>query len=760
MDEKLLEDAKAAVEYYPSIEAQEEEEQVSPSTFFNKGSVVVFPVSTQDEIKEAGSNVLGKPIELTFKQDVDPSDKWMRLGQNTILIIETDCTLLCVPHSYKTRSGWFTLDLSNADENTFPSKLDLSIEAGQSILMAHSIPWLLKEGRVKAYTITEPKKMASSAKLSTFSDCVVKHAELKDRIAKLDQRVWANGGKNSDTVNKYETTLNGMSDKKDIANYGKSLATLEKRIFDAENDTELPKVLALLEEIRTILDDPEKTRHIKGTSLKPARAKYEKFKSTEQNLIGEIKAIEKFLVHLQQLADNVASTTSTPKTNISSKPSAKKEAAVSEPPVESLVLDVPQIDVDTLTPHLIDHADGPDGYKAIIQMYQSDSTAISIMVQSLKNDQVTALYQKWSDERKRINVQVLEARRDPSLSVDVTLYVAYGKALKEIYSITKKHNHSTNSNTNTTQSIPPPPPQVKMIKCADCDKRARAFLESDLCKTCYTETTIEPILEKFDDRADYLARLAKREEEQDGPMNKLYEEYVDVHEELSRAFTSFKVPNSSAKAWEKLRDLMTKSDAMLPKTENDNDDEEEFNSKDGEGIVLHSDEEEDEEEEEEEEDEDEDDESSSSASRSKKRRKQSSSNEEADSLAHNTLLTLQRIPVLSIRESILDDYANERYILVREQLKRLDEVKEVYGFTVQSISKSAQGDEAPECEPEEWHTYYLKRNDAVHQANEISVPDKIKTKIEIKNVEKRSREKEEKKEEKKEKKHKKEEESE
>jgi hypothetical protein len=409
---------------------------------------------------------------------------------------------------------------------------------------------------------------------------------------------------------------------------------------------------------------------------------------------------------------------------------------------------------------LIDHADGPDGYKAIIQMYQSDSTAISIMVQSLKNDQVTALYQKWSDERKRINVQVLEARRDPSLSVDVTLYVAYGKALKEIYSITKKHNHSTNSNTNTTQSIPPPPPQVKMIKCADCDKRARAFLESDLCKTCYTETTIEPILEKFDDRADYLARLAKREEEQDGPMNKLYEEYVDVHEELSRAFTSFKVPNSSAKAWEKLRDLMTKSDAMLPKTENDNDDEEEFNSKDGEGIVLHSDEEEDEEEEEEEEDEDEDDESSSSASRSKKRRKQSSSNEEADSLAHNTLLTLQRIPVLSIRESILDDYANERYILVREQLKRLDEVKEVYGFTVQSISKSAQGDEAPECEPEEWHTYYLKRNDAVHQANEISVPDKIKTKIEIKNVEKRSREKEEKKEEKKEKKHKKEEESE
>jgi len=766
---ELLQDAKDATEYYPSLQAAEEEEQVSPSTFFNKGSVVVFPVATQDEIKQAGSSVLGKPIDLTFKQDVDPSDKWICLGENTILTIETDCNLLCVPHSYKTRSGWATVDLSRFDEYSFSSKLDLSIESGQSILMAHSIPWLLKEGRVKAYIITEAKKMATTnttttntsttvppTKLSTFSECVVKHAELKERVARLDQRVWTDQGANAITVNRYETTLNGMSDKKEIANYAKSLYTLEKRVVEAENDVELPKVLAKLEEIRVILDDPEKTRHIKANSLKPARNHYEKWMATDLNLIGKAKVINDLLVKLKGLAENNASASVTPKV---AKPAKTSPSTPSPSPASNLSFEVPQIDEDALTPHLIDHENGPDGYKAIIQSFQSDSTAIGIMVQSLKNDQVTALYQKWMDERKSLNIQVSEARRDPTLSVNVTLYVAYGKALKEIYSITKKHNNSntntnpimnttsnTNSIINTNSNITPA--QVKFIKCEDCGKRAKAFEGGNLCKACWTDGTLAPILEKLDDRCDYLARLAKREKEENGPMNTLYDEYCEVHEELTKAYNTFEVPNSSAKAWEKLKELIAKSDSMLPKKGDDGDeDEEDYDSNDADDIVMHSDEEE--------EEEDEEDNSADVSSRATKKTKHSN---ESGSLAHDTLLTLHRIPVLPVREAILDAYSKKQYAWVQEELKRLDEVEEVYGFTVQSISKNSKGDEVPQSEPEEWHTYYLKKNDAVKQANEIRIPDKIKTEVKPKKVEKRLREDEKK--EKEEKKHKKDEEEE
>lgn len=731
--------------------------------YYNKGSVVMFNSVTEKTLTAHCVNVLDPHNEtdgvtLTTKGNIDNSKNnecdWKCFEKDTVLFALTPCKIKCIPHTL--RKEWATIkDYNNLGDFT------LNISTGDAVLMAYSVPWFLKEGRAKAYTVTKKttttqktptskeitKKKTTTEEITgvskkkkteeetakegskpavlmkTFKECAEKHIELKARIAKLDQRVWNDKGTNTATVKKYEETLNEESSKDSIKKYANSLSTLEARIVAAENDTSLPPLLKSLEESKALLDS---LSNVQGggaafkNRLASSQKLYDDLVKPQLNLIGRAKEIHGLLDKLK----GHAHTTSSSNSNTTSNNKSVGGGGGGE-------IEVPQIDEGTLTPYTIDHADGPDGYMAVIQSIAKPGKDYATMTQALKNPQVTALYEKYVEQREVVGTQTQMARRDPSLTVNVTLFAAYGEALQKVYDDTKANKASGNTNGRGGVGTTKAPP--KTIKCDECERRVKAFEGSNLCRECWSHKHLEPILEGLEERADYLSRKLKKEakqggdeDEEESPLQKVYNDYVDLNEELIIAHQAFSVPNSSIAAWDKLKALIDRADELLPKKPGASVEEEEDSfdpDEEADDFVEHSSE-------------------SSSPKKSKKNRKRSISDEdeedeeeegEDDSLAHKTLLTLQRFPVQTVRENLLEAYAKGQYTWVEEELKRLEAIKEIYGFEVIELYK--EDGVTKRGEPEEWHTYFLKESEAAKLANAMRVKDKTDTKKLTKKIE-------------------------
>jgi hypothetical protein len=691
--------------------------QIAQSEYFGKGSVVVFESVTEKTLSEHCADALNAEhgIILTLKENCKgAASDWKRFEKDTALFALTKCTLQCIPHSNRKEFAK-TKDLSGFQ--TF----EVDIPTGHGVLLAYSMPWILKEGSAKAFVISVKKPTttinSTSSKntnsVSTYADCVAKHNELKSRIAKLDQRVWSEQGPNEKKIQQCESTLNEESDKASIKKYAKSLTTLEGRVVAAEKDTSLPGLLKTLEEIGALLRDSSKLSHINAKTRTHLQKEYNVFVGTKLNLVGKAKGINDLIGKIKECALKGVTTKSGPKTLL-----------------------VPQIEEDVLTPYVIDRADGPDGYRCVIKSFVDDGSKFATMVQALKHPELTALYDKWVAQRGQVGVQVQLANRDPSQTVDVTLFVAYGEALRSVYEETKNANNPTNTPTTSGGSGAAAAPITKVtpktIKCEECEGRKRPFDNTNLCKECWIEHTLKPRIEKLEDRADCLSRKVKKEQkereeregddEEDvldprGPLEKAYDEYVELNEELEAAYVALEKPNSSAPAWEKLKGFIEQAEALLPHVPGEREeDDENYDSADVDDIVEYSDE-------------------SSSTTPKKNKRTHSEDEEEEEedeeeSLSHKTILTLHRIPVQNVHKKLVNDYVQGRYKLVEEEIKALEDVQEIYSFTVQQVDP----DEGDEGEPEEWHTCYLNRADAAKQANDMRIPGKVKTKVVTKRV--------------------------
>ena len=656
--------------------------------YFNKGSVVTFNSVTEKTLTTHCANILDphnetEGVTLTTKGNIDSNEinttDWKCFEKDTVLFALTPCKIKCIPHT--NRKEWATIkDYNNLGDFT------LNISTGDAVLMAYSVPWFLKEGRVKAFTVTKKQKTPVSKEitkktvvLSSFKECADKHAELKARIAKLDQRVWNDKGTNTATVKKYEETLKEGSSKDLIKKYANSLLTLEARIVAAENDTSLPPLLKSLEESKALLDSLSNIQGGGGSaslkkSLASCQKKYDDLIKPQLNLVGRAKEIHELLEKLKLLAHSSSSSSSSSKTNNNASGGGGGEA----------VLEIPQVEVGLLTPYEISHAEGPDGYMAVVQSIVKPGKDFATMTQALKNPQVTALYEKYIEQRDLVGTQTQLARRDPSLTVNVTLFAAYKDALQKVYEDTKAMKANAKGGEGGGGGVKAP---AKTIKCDSCERRVRAFEGSNLCRDCWSHDKLEPILEGLEERADYLSRKLNKEAAKQGgdeeveetPLQKVYNEYVDLAEELSIAHDAFRVPNSPLAAWDKLKALIAKADELLPKkpgtnAEGEDDEEDLFDPDEEAEFVDHSDE------------------SSSKSTKSKKRsiseEDEDEDEEEGDNtLAHNTLLTLHRFPVQTVRENLLEAYYKGQYTWVEEELKRLEDIKEIYGFEVIELYK-------------------------------------------------------------------------
>lgn len=717
---------------------------------YDKGSLVVFEPISEKHLTQSCADLLGvnDGVTLTVKETPEASSAWKRFGKDTVFYTLTSCTIQCVPHSK--REEMQNVDLDAFTDSRIP-KFKFDIDEGCGIYMSASMPWILKEGRVKAFVITlkNPKgfskKMEEESKppsavskpttpksekgskpapkggqVLSYPSLSDLHNELKARIAKLDQRVWSDQGANAKTLQQYEASINEASDKGLLKKYANSLATLASRIEAAEKDTSLPGLLKSLKEVHDILSDESNLKHIKANTRARLQKDYEKLANMEQNLVGKAKAVG-------DLLNEVRGFVSSPPAGGGGNPIPKGDKAKA--------LSIPQIEEDVLSPYVIDHADGPDGYRTVLSSLAKDGTNFATMVQALKNPELSALYEKWKEQRTQVSGQVQLANRDPTQTVDVTLFVAYGEALRQVFEETKRLNNpvaaeggSKNGAAGVTKQAP------KTIKCEECEGRKRPFEGSKLCKECWSGHNLKVIIEGLETRADYLSRKVTKEkkepvddEEKDeenildprGPFEKLYDEYCDLNEELMEAYDAFEKPNSSTPAWEKLKGLIAKADALLPhkpgERVQDDDEEDAYEPGDVDDMMKYSDE------------------SSSSPEggrRTKKSKKHYSSEEEEDdeeeeeeeSLSHKALLTLHRIPVQSVHEDLLDAYAEGRYTLVEERLKSLENVKEVYGFKVVELYE--EEGKPKRGEPEEFHTYFLKESDRNKVANTMRIKDK------------------------------------
>jgi hypothetical protein len=766
METKLIQDAADALRL---LQHTPPTSLVTPD-YFEKQSVVVC-----DFILDKDNNVMSV-CEPIFNM-IHPKDTFaLKKRENNDLILnkwykhkkeECDyCVIVglsktsnvCfITHSSAFRTDWSNLEDLSFLENYSDAFLELEdLEFNRPILFSSDTPFLLKEGQVRLFFLKkeekQPKeekkeeKKRSMSKPKTFEECQAKHADLQERLARLDLRKFQSSGNNTAKLKEYSTTLDANSDKKLISKYAGCLSTFENLIVMAEHDTTLPVILQTLDEIGRLLN--EEMGNVSKSERTKISKQHQKFMAMDQNLVGKEKQINELLAQCKGLADGTIAAAPTPqkKSAVSSSGAPASSSGSKKENQKEII--VPEIQEDALSPFICDEPNGPLGYINVIKEWKTQwKTLFSSMVAALKNEQLDALYQKWIEEEVKVSEQTRVARVDNTSKVDVTLYVAYGEALKKIYEDTKHKPAATNSNQNSNGSsnvLKAPP---KNIRCEDCGERRREFAGMKMCKECFSGTRVEPAIEALEQRADLLCRQAKREGkngEEDGPINKLYEEYCLVNEKLAEAFDAFLVPNASVAAYERLKEVMDRADAMLPKkntgtTSNlggEDDEEEAYNDdEDVEDMIEHSDESSSSEEE-------------FSKKRSKKRSHSNDSDEEEEhsrgeggGLAHEAMIEMARLPVSSIRESILEAYQNpKRHGWLEEELKRTRAIKEVYGFTVQELWKDEQTGKIHEGEPEEWHTFFEKHSEAIKLCNATRIPDKVRTTLTTKRVE---REKEE-----------------
>ena len=734
------------------------------NAYFEKTGIIVFENKSEGDILGLCSEAFGCDVILTLKNDLCVSDtqhkqneyEWKRYNKDTVFVVLSETVIQCIPHTLN--QEWGKIDDFSLFDNNDIVQFNLEPVPGSIVLFSSTTPWILKEGRVKIYTATRKKKTphtpmkkttttttpapttpsltsASAPSVSSpFEKVRAKHEEIKARIAKLDPRVWSNKGTNATTVQKYESTIHDDSDKKALKNYAKSLATLEDRVTAAEKDTTtLPALLKSLEEIQTILSDTTKMAPLKSATRTRLLNAYEKLSKTQENLVGKTKDIADLLTELQGIE---ASTT--PKTKKSTNTDTTKSSSFSSSKKSgSLQIVVPQIDVDALTPYVIASADGPSGYQAVIRSYMADGSKFQTLVQASNLPELTSLYEKWVEKRKELSTLHQQNVRsdEPPQPLDVTLYVAYGEALRKIFEDTQQQNNPTTSaplgggvgvGGNTTKTV------LKNITCSKCESRRKPFNGTTMCRDCWKDDHLEPLIESIEQRADYLSRQVTKEQEAEamevdedgdqvldsrGPKEKIYDEYCDISEKIYEAKEKFEKPNASESTWEKLKALLAKADALLPTIPgtivNEEDDENYEEDEDVDDFMQHSSESSEASESSEESV------SSSSASSKKNKSKKRDRNEEDDSLAHRTLLMIHRLPVQSIREDLLKEYSKGHYVLVNERLKSLEDIKEIWGVKITEV-REKDGIKKKGI-PVILHTYFLEENEAAKHAADFAV---------------------------------------
>ncbi len=583
-------------------------------------------------------------------------------------------------------------------------------------------------------SVTKKTKTATTTttkKSNGYQEAKQKYTQLKEQIAKLNPLVWnpAFEVKADEKNGECDESSNGNSVKK----FNSALATLAKKISEAQkHEQTLPGALEKLDKIQTLLDEIDAIADKNGkedTSLASRVTKLSKLKAAKNNLWpSESKMIDSLLAD----SENLKTTIEKRKVATEAKNKEKKRARNDEEATGNgsshgsgggateQVIIIPEINEDELDPQIVT---GVKEYGPLIKKYNQMAKDYEKMTQHLDHPGLHELYRKFAQEDARIIGEV----RKKVESVDLALYVAYGSALETIYEQKKNGGKTVATETAAVK---------KKLECNSCHEKRFNFDESGYCKECYVQEVVMPWHIKVGKREELLAKLSRKEADQKGPHHTTKKKWEQLSEQLERVIEKLDNANSGPSVWQKFRSLQQQAEEMLPKMEgSDNDDDEDGEDYDddeedesGDSMIddgplpnsvlslknLPDDEEE----------------AKFSDEESDKKSKKKKHKSDDSDLAHQTLLTMAKLPVEKLHKDLLKWYVDpEQHSAIKAELEKVKDTKEIYGIKLESQNPDDKDDE-----PTYHHEFFLDRSEAAKLKRLLHVDGKIKATVEVKRV--------------------------
>jgi len=691
--------------------------------------------------------------------------------------------LAVVPHHSADAIAWKTLDMTEEQLSQHAPEFVLALEPGFALLTHGGMPWHLMESShsvkilrvpfitfpceevlptmsessassvptspaaaVAAADAAEEQEVATIAPPKTWSEATALYDSLIARIAALDPKAWNSAHAKKATDDYAVLSKQSARSSKEVTRFGKLLATLAKRVTEAETwqATKLPEMMNSIKDLRARLTKISNggglsagiSKRVLGNSVHLTELEKctSNLVSKAKKLAERVEAIEKLEQDVVKKSERKASKPSKPKQ--SAAPAATKQQ---QPPMAK-VIDVPTIAVAELTPNVL--VGQPAWSSPIKEVFSLQPVFLTIVTANPDNLALKAFWDKYLLCATTIQRAIRACEDKATFAIDVAEITAYGRAMQEIQTAYTAKPSSSSSAVARAVS--------EKGTCVICEQGPMAIFAKGACRTCYAEDIAATQVGEIEDRMLHLNTAVKREIKDRrrqglttaGPEEMRYEVLQKMHVKLVERRDKLGNKGSTvAVTLKAFNEMLEKMDGMLPTAvKMVIDDEDEDGDVDSKSVVAADEGSAESSSEKVPEFEQQplisgDEASASSSAESSEyvdtgspegKRKKHKKSKKTEGLAHDTLMIMHAYPVTSVRDTLLEQYAKGRHDSLACALRDLPrDNPEIWGV---EVTDKRTGEVCL------WPTYYLEKSKALENAMKSDVKDVFESKVVSKRI--------------------------
>jgi len=690
--------------------------------------------------------------------------------------------LAVVPHHSADAIAWKTLDMTEEQLSQHAPEFVLALEPGFALLTHGGMPWHLMESShsvkilrvpfitfpceevlptmsessassvptspaaaVAAADAAEEQEVATIAPPKTWSEATALYDSLIARIAALDPKAWNSAHAKKATDDYAVLSKQSARSSKEVTRFGKLLATLAKRVTEAETwqATKLPEMMNSIKDLRARLTKISNggglsagiSKRVLGNSVHLTELEKctSNLVSKAKKLAERVEAIEKLEQDVVKKSERKASKPSKPKQ--SAAPAATKQQ---QPPMAK-VIDVPTIAVAELTPNVL--VGQPAWSVPIKEVFSLQPVFLTIVTANPDNLALKAFWDKYLLCATTIQRAIRACEDKATFAIDVAEITAYGRAMQEIQTA---YTAKPSSSSAVARAV------SEKGTCVICEQGPMAIFAKGACRTCYAEDIAATQVGEIEDRMLHLNTAVKREIKDRrrqglttaGPEEMRYEVLQKMHVKLVERRDKLGNKGSTvAVTLKAFNDMLEKMDGMLPTAvKMVIDDEDEDGDVDSKSVVAADEGSAESSSEKVPEFEQQplisgDEASASSSAESSEyvdtgspegKRKKHKKSKKTEGLAHDTLMIMHAYPVTSVRDTLLEQYAKGRHDSLACALRDLPrDNPEIWGV---EVTDKRTGEVCL------WPTYYLEKSKALENAMKSDVKDVFESKVVSKRI--------------------------
>ena len=727
------------------------------------------------------------------------STKWQKeQHQQTIAIVSAAdpaerVMLAVVPHNAVDATTWKTLDTTEEQLSQRAPEFVLSLEPGFALLTHGGMPWHLMESshsvkilRVPFITFpceevlptmsessassvptspsaaaaaaasaaadAEEQEVATIAPPKTWSEATALYDLLIARIAALDPKAWNSAHAKKATDDYAVLSKQSARSSKEVTRFGKLLATLAKRVTEAETwqATKLPEMMNSIKDLRARLTKISNggglsagiSKRVLGNSVHLTELEKctSNLVSKAKKLAERVEAIEKLEQDVVKKSERKASKPSKPKQSATTPTSgAKQQQQQQQQPPMAKVIDVPTIVAAELTPNVL--VGQPTWSSPIKEVFSLQPVFLTIVTANPDNLALKAFWDKYLLCATTIQRAIRACEDKATFALDVAEITAYGRAMQEIQTA---YTAKPSSSSAVARAV------SEKGTCVICEQGPMAIFAKGACRTCYAEDIATTQVGEIEDRMLHLNTAVKREIKDRrrqglttaGPEEMRYEVLQKMHVKLVERRDKLGNKGSTvAVTLKAFNEMLEKMDGMLPTAvKMVIDDEDEDGDGDSKSVVAADEGSAESSSEKVPEFEQQplisgDEVSASSSAESSEyvdtgspegKRKKHKKSKKTEGLAHDTLMIMHAYPVTSVRDTLLEQYAKGRHDSLACALRDLPrDNPEIWGV---EVTDKRTGEVCL------WPTYYLEKSKALENAMKSDVKDVFESKVVSKRI--------------------------